>query len=555
MKDNNNMTDPYYKKRIIFAILITIVVIILTNKIWLICSPIHVGLDIKGGINSKVKVLLNKKNDDNFEKFKQATVGVVLNENNHIDLDIKRIFFPKRIKIIISKLKPGNEITLSNIKVKKLNIDDLEKFNITGANAIVKDKSLIIKPNIGTVSLIYPEKLNIRASIKLDFTMFIIIAILTFLLVYKLISYIADYKAVYNKSQIDIIFLTIFFISLFLPMCHISKKEISEKENRILARWYPLIKEDKTINFDFGKNFNDWFSDRFFLRNAFLSLNDMKLVALGYWEIHTVIKGKDNWLFFAGADATESYTNSKPLTQEELEKIYRYIKNLDDYCKKHNKKFYMFIAPDKSKVYEEYYTDKIKKVHEESKTDQLLKYMKEHSDVKIIYPREKLISLKGKDLLYWKQDSHWNSLGAYYGYLELMDVIRKDFKDIEIFHPQEYFMEKNLGDLYRILPKIAVRKDNTDYKVPVETAKYSHLVEKDTETSVNQYYNPQGKYNLVMYRDSFTIFLLPYLVHSFKDSKFMWKHTVISKEMEDADIVIFEMVERFLPNLKNYSME
>lgn len=555
MKYSNSATTNHLKSRIISAVLITIIVIVLTNKFWLIFYPIHVGIDIKGNGNVKVKVLLNKEDNNNFEKFKQATVGVDLRENNHIDFDVKRIFFPKRIKIIISKLEPGNEITLSNIKVKKLNIDDLEKFDINGANFIVKDKSLIITPNAGTVSLSYPKKLNIRSSIKLDSKMFIIIAIITFLMVYKLISYIVDYKILYNKSQIDIIFLTIFFISLFLPMCHISKQEISEKENRILARWYPLIKEDKTINFDFGKNFNDWFSDRFFLRDAFLSLNDMKLVALGYWEIHTVIKGKNDWLFLAAPDSIESHINKHPFTQEELERVYKYIKDLDDYCKKHNKKFYMFIAPDKSKVYEEYYTDKIKKVHEESKAEQFLKYMKDHSDIKIIYPREKLISLKGKDLLYWKQDSHWSALGAYYGYLELMDVIKKDFKDIEVFHPQEYFTEKNVGDLYRILPKIAVRKDNADYKVPVETAKYSHVVKKDTKASIDECYNPQGKYNLVMYRDSFTLLLLPYLAHSFKDSKFIWKHNVVSKEMEDADIVIFEMVERFLPRLKNYSME
>mgnify|MGYP003420537101 CR=1 FL=1 len=116
MKDNNNMTDPYYKKRIIFAILITIVVIILTNKIWLICSPIHVGLDIKGGINSKVKVLLNKKNDDNFEKTVDMLETYFKNGGIHFQLT-----YVSKEALIKAKETPEN---YGNLRVRVTGFSD-----------------------------------------------------------------------------------------------------------------------------------------------------------------------------------------------------------------------------------------------------------------------------------------------------------------------------------------------------------------------------------------------------------------------------------------------
>lgn len=79
-------------------------------------------------------------------------------------------------------------------------------------------------------------------------------------------------KNIDKQSRIDIIFLTIFFTFLFIPMSKINQDEISSQENRMLAKWQPLINEDREINYNFGKDFNEWFNDRFYLRNNMLYL-------------------------------------------------------------------------------------------------------------------------------------------------------------------------------------------------------------------------------------------------------------------------------------------
>ena len=49
-------------------------------------------------------------------------------------------------------------------------------------------------------------------------------------------------------------------------MSHINQDEISINENRYLTKWRPLINKEGKINFNFCKNYNSWFNDRFNLR-------------------------------------------------------------------------------------------------------------------------------------------------------------------------------------------------------------------------------------------------------------------------------------------------
>ena len=76
---------------------------------------------------------------------------------------------------------------------------------------------------------------------KYDVLLLITLFTLFFLLYFKILAWLMKLKWVQNKSRIDIVFLTVFFILLFLPMLHISDAEKSEQENRMLAKYTPLI--------------------------------------------------------------------------------------------------------------------------------------------------------------------------------------------------------------------------------------------------------------------------------------------------------------------------
>ncbi len=544
------------KKRTIIAIIITIVTIIATNKLWLIFKPMPVDFDIKGKGQCNIEVQLNKKDNDKFNKIKTQNIILDLSKDTHASFNVKRSRFPKRIKFIITGLEDNSPIEISNVTLRngKCNLDDLKQFSNSTGKLGIKNNSLIIYPDNNVINLEYKKTLNARTAIKFDFKVFVIILILTYLLAYKLSNYVADFKTIKGKSRIEIIFLTIFFVFLFIPMSNISQENISKQENRTLAQYKPFINQDYEINYDYGKNFNEWFNDRFYLRKNFLDIQDLKLFLSTNWITKDVMKGSHDWLFLALKESTDSYSNSVMFTDEELNSIDSYLDNINKYCNTHNKKFYFIIAPDKSKIYPEYYPQRIIKVSDNSRSVQLIDYIKTHSNVNVIYPKEKLISLKDNKLLYWKNDTHWNLLGAYYGYSELMNVIKKDYATLTVYKVKDYTTEQHTGDLYNMAPAVLRKVDNTIYEIPKvddsQLCKQPKEIRGDVICS-----NKSSNVNLLMYRDSFSSALIPYLAHSFGDSKYIWKYDVNFNAMKNADVIILEIVERLLPTLVNKQME
>ena len=106
-----------------------------------------------------------------------------------------------------------------------------------------------------------------------DPMLLIIISVLSYLAGLKITSYLADFKNLQHKSRIEIVFLAIFFIFLFIPMSKINQDAKSETENRYLAKYKPLITKEGQLNLSFGKDFENWFNDRFAMRKELNYLN------------------------------------------------------------------------------------------------------------------------------------------------------------------------------------------------------------------------------------------------------------------------------------------
>lgn len=544
------------RKRTIISIIITIIIMFCTNKLWLDIKPIPVSFNIEGNGNSHITIQLNKKNNDDFKKIKDATGKFNLDEIKVAKFNVERAKYPKRFRIIIDKYNNSNPIIIKDIQFRngKYKFCEMDKYIVKGAKSEVKNGALIIYPENKRIYITYSDKIKVKASMKFNFEIFVTLLVLSFLLIYKTSDYVADFSTIKHKSRIDIVFLLIFFVFLFVPMSNINQDNISKQENRTLAVWQPFIKKNGEINFNFGKDYEKWFNDRFNLREFFVNTNDFKLFLSKNWITKDVMQGNNDWLFLGWQESKDSYTNSKMFSNEELTRIDNYLNNINEYCKKHNKKFYFLIAPDKSRIYPEHYPEKIKQLSNISRSIQLINYIKKHSNVKVIYPKDRLLSEKGENLLYWKQDTHWNLLGAYYGYLELIKVIKKDFPNLSSYEITEYTTQKYLGDLYNMSPPIIRETDNTIYTIPQINTNELCLKTKKSRDDV-YCYNPVSNINLLMYRDSFSTALIPYLTHSFGSSKYMWTYCVKTDAMKDADVIILQIVERYLHRLISKQLE
>ena len=119
---------------------------------------------------------------------------------------------------------------------------------------------------------------------------------------------------------------------------------------------------------------------------------------------------------------TEKYIGIEKynFTEKELEKAKNNLIHFRDELKKKNIDFIFMVCPDKQSIYFEYMPDYIKRKSIKSGTDIFVEYIKNNTDIKVVYPKEELLKYKDKYQLYYKYDTHWNNLGAYIGYSELM---------------------------------------------------------------------------------------------------------------------------------------
>ena len=540
------------KKRTLISIVITIVCVAITHKLWFCVKPLQISFNAQGSGHTKFEFFLNPKDNNDFKEGKYGAIETNLDENDYVELFINRLHRVKRVKITIQHLPNLKALVLSDFQFRygKYKLDDLKAFSAEGAKLKIDGDDLIIYPQEDTLSIIYNTPVNIKSSTKFDLKLLIVITVLTFLFSYKMTSYLANFKTLHNASYIDIVFVVIFFCILFIPMSNIdTQSKISKKENRGLAEFKPFIK-DNTINFEFGNDYDKWFNDRFGWRTNIIKIfGSVKYKSNKNYNDKYILTGKNNWLFLSLDNPENNYLNIEKFSQVDLQKTVDYLVSIDKYCKKQNKKFILVICPDKNKLYVEYYPDLyIKNITDgHRRTEQLIKELQKNNvDVLYLYDiLQKNKINKYNSLLYYKNDTHWNRYGAYLGYIELTKRI--GIKPVEVdLNKKEIHPNGDLNSRYSFIKK--EKEKYVSPEVVYNTAECTKKLNPKHESSptkediICNTFNKTSK--AIFYRDSFTNAMLPYLQESFKTSKYYWTTQVQKKEIENSDIVVIVIAER-----------
>lgn len=346
--------------------------------------------------------------------------------------------------------------------------------------------------------------------------------------------------------MIDKIFIAILGVLLLIPMSHINMDEKSMSENRTLAVRPTLFTDEHKLNNKFGVEYDKWFSDRFFGRGALIKIYNKQSGVTGSLQ---VLAENDGWLFLKQSGSLRNFANMDRFTDEQLEQAKNYLTDINNWCKKHNKKFVFFIAPDKNKIYGEHIT-KVAKKHPDtaSRSRQLMEYLHKNSDIVAIYPYDALHADKDIGLLYYKNDTHWNTLGAYTGYKLIMRALNITPIKYNKLNQEKY----PTGDLTNMHAGLAM--DNTTvYLLPAINmfeGACNFSAPQDTHCENT---HPVVRASVFTYRDSFSIALGPWYLNTFQSVDFRWRADVRASDLEyikqNADIVILEMVERNLSGL------
>ncbi len=419
--------------------------------------------------------------------------------------------------------------------------------------------SLIIAHFASDVCYIIYDKISVIRT----FILFILVFTLSFMTFIKMYSNFYEKRLYKNYPMSDKVFLVFILILLILPASHINKYLGSALENRSLNEYKPffIIENNKvSINLNYGNDFNEWFNDRFFLRNFYYVLANLKYLLSECWENDVVIQAKDNWMFLKLDNRVAEYQNLNLISTSEIRTIAEYFSVINDYCRLHNKKFYLIIIPDKNKIYGEYMPTYILKRNPDSNSNvsRIYKYLKANTDIQVIYPYDYYMNNKNLGLFYYKTDTHWNDLGASYVYDTLMSNIQNDKINILPVNYNRFIQHKRAsqGDIQNKLPQINRKPDTYKYikyeipknyeiqysTVPLDNP--SWMVPKIVTTNKNL-----NNKKLLMYRDSFATALMPFLSNTFEQVIYRWTHQISKSEIDNADIVIFETVERGLTDI------
>jgi len=344
----------------------------------------------------------------------------------------------------------------------------------------------------------------------------------------------------------DLLFVVVFMVVLIVPVTKFNMASYSKEENRTLA-----------VSRNFGKNFDQWLNDRFRGRQKLIDLYfkfDRRLSK----RVKTgrAFLGQNAWLFYSDEYSIDNYQNKTQFSQEQLIRIENNIAYRQYLLRKNNIDYFVFIAPDKNRIYGENYPEYIHKIREYGRAEQLVKYIKQSKNhIDICYPMNALLDEKGKNVVYYRFDTHWNDLGAFVGYYELMNNIKVSIPNLRFFTYDDISIdqrEETTGDLMNMLQ--ISRQDiskNSVYTTFVRPkSAYTFQYRQNEGTKGVETVNTKSLNNLkvLFLRDSFSSAWTPYMAQTFAHVKMIWSQDFnanYSVIMEfKPDIVIQEVVER-----------
>ncbi|MCM1010021.1 MAG: hypothetical protein NC390_03960 [Fusobacterium sp.] len=354
--------------------------------------------------------------------------------------------------------------------------------------------------------------------------MFIIIAILGYLLSYRLTSYLADFKVEKHYSRIDIAFLAVCALIMYLPMSHISNAQKSDLENRNLAVWKPLIKNDGSISFNFGRDYDRWFSDRFNFRDSLVTLyKDIKYsIAIDYVDLGRWHAYKSNKFVFGNGAPPVYPEKQKVLITSNLERF-------EEFCNKSGKKLYVIISPIRESVYRDFDKIRVSDDSVEVGTTELVDYIRSNSNVNVIFPQDTLLKNRKTDneILFYKTDHHLTDTGAYLLYNDVITTLKKDFPLLKITSLSDYHRTvRNLvrwkGDRlfdegWEYLRSKMHDKSFLETLYVYYDYKYPERIDISGKHPHYKHYNKFGKYKTLIIGDSYQENLSYFLNTSFKE--------------------------------------
>uniref|UniRef100_UPI00261E3917 alginate O-acetyltransferase AlgX-related protein n=1 Tax=uncultured Brachyspira sp. TaxID=221953 RepID=UPI00261E3917 len=391
---------------------------------------------------------------------------------------------------------------------------------------------------------------NVKYIVKVK-TNTIFIIILIYLCIFLFYDYIVFYfrsfrKVYLNNRHISILILFLCFLTMPNIIYKFFPKFDSLYENRVLAS-KPIFSLEKIS--DYPLQFENYYKDNTAFRTQLIKLKrTIDILFFNHYPEDTAIYGRDHNMYW-GSEIS-NYIGALKVTTNELLIYKNNLLNFREKLKKNNIEFVLMITPNKSFVYDENLPDFIYKHRSHmTSTEQILQYLRDNTDINIIYNTEELAKYKDKYKLYWDNDPHWNRAGAYIYYTYLIKKLNinnyiLNIEDVDISKIVDLNIFCKVRNTYinKIDYDYSIRNYSTNIIICSNNYRqYSYR----KSTSINDN-------NIIFVHDSFGASMIDFIYSYFRETRsyylnnYNFNFNTNFYINSDTDLIIFQTVEHLL---------
>ena len=362
------------------------------------------------------------------------------------------------------------------------------------------------------------------------------------------------------KKTIGIIYTAVFIAACCVPLSAVLIFPSSGTAGKEDAAKQPQLFSDGKLNDRIGTEFDDYFTKSIPFRSQVITAQNTLTGALLGKENNNVLTGKNGWLYTK--ESTDEFIGVIKSSRS-VHNAAETIRIMQDCVTAKGMNFVFTVAPDKNEIYPENMPAGY--IKSEKNTLSLLeKYLKDDK-INYVSLKDELLSVKDNGaVLYLTGDTHWNGLGALYGYNAIMKGLGGSH---ESFSGTEYTVRNDwYGDIAKMAypagtPVCSQYYFDLDYskirfQQPRAVQSNDKLMEelmsdKEENDTTIRTVNPAGKGSVYISRDSFGRAMLPFLVSNYRTT---YMTRTRSFDLRGADKnkyrdVVYEMVERKLDSI------